>query len=159
MYYKKWMIFAVILSLVMLNFVACGSSSKLSKVEKWVNKYIDTISDKVYDQAAHGGVNLFGIGEIVDKVSKNSDLVNEKYPYDENKTYKDVMEMDSNMTNSGIEFVVKVPVGDEDKELAKKEAGKEGKKYYVVGKFIVNIDLQSMRLSVDKEKAKVVAEK
>ncbi len=148
---KQLKIFIALLVITTL-LVACGTSAKLEKTQKWMDKYISVAYGKIKTAKTAADIIDMSFNDVEDKLEK---LEQEKYPYDENKTFGDVRDGDYVTKGKTSIVYVYVPIGDEDKKIAEKLAKEKGDKYYVIGTITIefknDIDLYNADTDIAKQ--------
>ncbi len=134
-------IFAIIISVL----VGCGNSSsaKLDKTKDWMKRALKVTASAFED---YKGKTFGELGEEPDDL-KN--IRKEVYPYDEKKIMDDVVESDYDFDKDTLILILRVPIGDEDKEIAKKITGKDAEKYYVEGRLYIKTDKKELHSMMD----------
>ncbi len=149
---KKTFAAIIVLSLIISVFIGCGSTSsaKLDKTKDWMKRALKVTANAYKD---YKGKTFDDLGEEPEDL-KN--IHKEPYPYDENKTMDDVVKVDYDFDNDTLILILRVPIGDEDKEIAKKITGKEADTYYVEGRLYIKADKKLNSFS-DLPDAKIVS--
>ncbi len=138
--------FSVIIGLLLVLsvFVSCefAYSSQLDATKKWVDKYVSVMYDEI---KKYEGKTIAEANEMADEVSDSIDqkkekYADEKYPYDSNKTMRDVVIEYSDYKDNVLYYYVAVPIPEDDKDVAETMAEEKGDQYYVIGLITVKMD-------------------
>ena len=135
----RFVILLVVFALV-IPAVGCTNpepSAKMQKVEDWVNRGTEKLGAYL---KSFEGQTFYQMQETIntsDEPEWMSKMNEEKYPYDETKTMGDVAFTDMDVENGILVLYLKVPIGDEDRELAQQLAGNPADNYYITSQIII----------------------
>ena len=124
------------LLLVLSVFVSCefAYSSQLDATKKWVDKYVSVMYDEI---KKYEGKTIAEANKMADEVSDSIDekkekYADEKYPYDSNKTMRDVVIEYSDYKDNVLYYYVAVPIPEDDKDVAETLAEEKGDQYMLL---------------------------
>jgi len=139
MRFTKLLTIVVVFALV-IPAVGCtnpGPSAKMLKSQDWVNRGVEKLGAYL---KGFEGKTFYQMQETIntsDEPEWMSQMNEEKYPYDETKTMGDVAFTDMDVEGGILVLYLKVPIGDEDRELAQQLTGNPADNYYITGQIII----------------------
>lgn len=139
---KRKLIAATILFLaISLVAIGCGGESqKMSAVKDWLKTYAKAYADSARQYVGERVEKIMNAG-IPDRVRL---LEEEKYPYNPKRTYGDVLTGGFELKGSSVVIYLRVPIGEEDTELAEKLTGKKAEEYVAEAKVILHTDQKNL---------------
>ncbi len=131
----------IVFAIVSGAMLGCGAgSAKMNAVKSWVKEYAQAYADAARKYVGKT-VNDLSNGETPEKAEK---LEDQKYPYDHDKTYGDVITGDFELKDNSIVIYFRVPIGKEDKKLAEKITGKDAEEYFAEARVILETDQKNL---------------